>query len=258
MKGYQYTYDDIVKTLKGLGISKGDSVFIHSNLTFFGMLDEANSAEEINEAFYRAFCEVIGDEGTIIVPTFSYSFCKNEKYDLLNSKSDCGMFTEYIRKLDGAMRSYDANFSVAAIGNLANEYTENAATHSFGKDSFWERFKGKKGKIVCMNFHKGSTFIHFIEKSLNVPYRYDKNFYGDIILNDKIIENQMFTHFVRALDKPEDFPTCDRMNEVCRATNKLKEAQLGRGDIIVYDASELFCTMQEILKVRPRFFLKVE
>lgn len=32
------------------------------------------------------------------MPTFTYSFCKNEIYDKLNSKSTVGVLTEYFRK----------------------------------------------------------------------------------------------------------------------------------------------------------------
>ena len=40
----------------------------------------------------------IGENGTLIVPTFTYSISSGQKYDYKNSKNICGIFSEYIRK----------------------------------------------------------------------------------------------------------------------------------------------------------------
>ena len=81
MKTFDYSYEDIVASLKNVGIKTGDKIFIHSNLGFFGTLKDTNDPIEICTLFKKAIFEVIGKEGTLIVPTFSYSFTKNEIYD---------------------------------------------------------------------------------------------------------------------------------------------------------------------------------
>ena len=37
-------------------------------------------------------------KGTIIIPTFSYSFTKKETFDPTNTKSEVGIFSEIFRK----------------------------------------------------------------------------------------------------------------------------------------------------------------
>ena len=84
------------------------------------------------------------------------------------------MFSEYIRNDAKSKRSNDPNFSVSAIGENAEYFTQHCQSHSFGKDSFWERYLRKNGKFCNFNFDSGSTFFHYVEKLLGVPYRYDK------------------------------------------------------------------------------------
>ena len=70
-----YTYNDIVDALKNLNINEGDSIFVHSNLGFFGKMENCSNADELCENFLNAIVEVIGEEGTLVLPAFSYSFC---------------------------------------------------------------------------------------------------------------------------------------------------------------------------------------
>ena len=36
------------------------------------------------------------------------------------------------------------------------------------------------GKVLNLNFDAGSTLIHYVERELRVPYRFDKSFTGTI------------------------------------------------------------------------------
>jgi len=253
-----YTYHDITTAFKNIGVKDGDSVFLHSNLGFFGTLEDATTADQLNETFFNAIAEVVGNKGTIVVPTFSYSFCKNEEFDLKNTKGTCGMFSEYLRKVKSAKRSLDANFSVAAIGSLAEVYTCEAPEHSFGKNSFWERLTKQNGKILCLNFPYGSTFIHYVEKSLNVAYRYDKLFHGKLFIDGQFLKDATFIHYVRDLDRPDDESSCARLNEVYMEKGLLGNEKLGRGSILSYETQPLFDFLSDTLKTRPRFLLKNE
>ena len=164
---------------------RSDNVFIHSNLGFFGKLQDAITKDDYCMAFKESIFDVIGYDGTLAVPAFSYSFCNNEVYDKTKTIGIRGMFSEFIRNDTKALRSDDANFSIVAIGKNADYFTKNAPSYSFGPDSFWERFLKHDGKICNFNFDSGSTFIHYVEKLLKVNYRYDKGFRGKSIINGK-------------------------------------------------------------------------
>ena len=78
---YHYTQEDLIEALQATGIAEGDSIFIHSNLGFLGMMKDCGTKEKLCEGFLEALKTVVGDEGTIILPAFSYSFCHGEIYD---------------------------------------------------------------------------------------------------------------------------------------------------------------------------------
>ena len=178
MNKYDYTVQNILDSLKQVGLKKGDSIFTYSNLGFFGKLKNAETSEDYCAAFRDAIFKIIGNEGTLVVPAFSYSFCNSTRFNVSSTPSVCGMFSEYIRNDAQSKRSNDPNFSISAIGESAEYFTQDCQPHSFGKDSFWERYLKKNGKFCNFNFDSGSTFFHYVEKILDVPYRYDKEFKG--------------------------------------------------------------------------------
>lgn len=254
---FDYTFQDIVDVLQKLDITYGKSVFIHSNLGFFGKPQGVSSASQLCELFRKALFEVIGSEGTIICPTFSYSFCRKEVFDVENTKGVCGLFSEYIRCHPESLRSIDANFSVAAQGALAKFYTENAPEYSFGKDSFWERFLKRDGIICNFNFDAGSTFLHFIEREAKVSYRWDKPFPGTIISsnsNDKAV----FYHFVCDLDKPNHSPDVNKFHKHANKDGLFKQENLGKGTVLAMSSKQTFNYVINNLKPSPNFLIKGE
>ena len=76
-----YTYDDLLSALRGAGIREGDDVFIHSNIGFLGRLNGVSSSQELCDRFIQALQEVLGSKGTLVLPTFTYSFCHGEIFD---------------------------------------------------------------------------------------------------------------------------------------------------------------------------------
>lgn len=248
-----YTVDDIVTSLRKAGIVEGDNIFIHCNIGFFGRLEGANSADSLCAGFFEGLKKAVGEEGTLVVPTFSYSFCHNEVYNPMTTKSGCGLFTEFIYKQEGVIRSLDPNFSVTAYGKNSKYFTENPVHESFGYGSFWTRLMEKKGKIVCMNMDCGSTFVHYIEKQNNVLYRYNKAFNGIIELGDGSIMRDYYVHFVYGIETPDDGPCFTRLDKKIREADLCVEANLGKGTLLTMDANKYYEFISETLKKEPRF-----
>lgn len=254
MSKFDFTKEDIRNSLKNVGLVQGDSIFVHSNLGFFGTLDEINSKDDYCQSFKEAIFDVIGSNGTLIVPTFTYSFCNKENFDPAKTPSICGMFTEWIRTKTNCIRSEDANYSIAAIGQNAVFFTQDPPPHSFGENSFWARFLAKNGKFCNFNFDSASTFSHYVEKSLNVPYRYDKEFNGLVIKNNQSSKKSFF-HFVREL-KPEYEPQFEKFNQAAFKQNMVKTSNLGKGQIVCISASDSFNLIKNELIKDPFFLVK--
>jgi len=231
MVNHDYSKDDIVTALKKVGICKNDSIFVHSNLGFFGKLKDATDKISYGKVFKDAIFEVIGLEGTLVVPAFSYSYCNNDIYDKEKTIGVKGIFTEFIREDNDSLRSDDPNFSINAIGKNAEFFTKDVPSHSFGKNSFWEKFLNYEGKFCNFNLDSGSTFIHYVEKLLKVPYRYDKSFHGKSIINGKEVSN-IFYHFVYDLEKPTNYPDFSKFHAKAKEIGLTKTAELGKGQIV--------------------------
>ncbi len=251
---HDYSKDGIISALKELGVRKGDNLFMHSNIGFFGRLGDAASQEDYYRIFKEAILEVIGSEGTMAVPVFSYSFCRGSVFDIDETPGVCGFFSEMLRKDPSAARSADANFSIAAIGANSVFFTGDAPEHSFGKGSFWDKFLQKKGKICNFNFDAGSTFVHYVEKSIGVNYRYDKAFKG-VSKRNNVEKEEVFYHFVYDLGKPGDAPEFTKFHRKAVESGLAKTANVGRGQIVLVSAEDTFKLIEAEIPVNP-FFLR--
>ena len=80
---------DIALVLERLGLSAGDSVFVHSSLSSMGHV--SGGAEAVADALL----DVLGPRGTLMVPTFTFS--GTTAFDARNSPSKTGAVTEAIR-----------------------------------------------------------------------------------------------------------------------------------------------------------------
>jgi len=106
------TKNEIKSALSALGVRPGELALVHSSLKAFGRVE--NGADTVIDALL----EVLGPEGTLVLPTFTLSFQPLEKiiFDTVNSKSEVGIITEVFRRRPGVLRSTHLVHSVAASG----------------------------------------------------------------------------------------------------------------------------------------------
>tara|TARA_Y100000590_G_scaffold459927_1_gene618130 strand:- start:375 stop:1127 length:753 start_codon:yes stop_codon:yes gene_type:complete len=235
-----YNFIDICKALKKANIRKGDNVFCHTNLGFFGKPNRIKDSNSLCKLFYKAIIKVIGKEGTVIVPTFSYSFFK-KKIFLNSTKSETGIFSEYVRNLKGSKRSKDPNFSVAAYGKNKKYFTKTETNDTYAENSFFDKFHKLNGKIVDFNF-LGSTIIHYYERKINVSYRYNKIFFGKV--NGK---KESWIVYSRYLDKKfvhDPLPII----KILRKKKYFYRSKLGKGEITSISSKNFFQTIKKEIK----------
>ena len=67
---------ELLKKIKILGLKKGDAVYCHNNLSFFFLDEKSINKQKIVETFLKIIMQIIGNDGTLIVPTYTYSFSK--------------------------------------------------------------------------------------------------------------------------------------------------------------------------------------
>ena len=74
--------DQIKKALIDCGIKKDDFIFIHADEILGSQISSSETEEDPVLKFIQALIDLVGDQGTIVVPTFTYSFITSKQYDI--------------------------------------------------------------------------------------------------------------------------------------------------------------------------------
>lgn len=192
--------DDIVRAFQQSGVRPGDLLMLHSDSMVLAQLPPM-TVEERCKVFFDALDEVLGPEGTLVLPAFTYSFTKNQNFNVADTPSTVGILTNYFRSLPGVVRSSDPNFSVAVKGPMAQELTSSVSNDCFGPDSVFallDKHDAWLGAMGCSI--ERLTFVHYVEQKAKVDYRYFKKFSGFIESNDSKIFAEV-NYFVRDLER---------------------------------------------------------
>jgi len=189
---------EIVELVTHLGVGPGDRLMVHSFLPSLGIIEGGPGG------LADALGEVLGPDGTLMVPTFTYSFRRDEVFDIRGSKSTVGAFTEHVRTQPGAVRSACPMFSMAGIGPDADRLLQRQSPACFGAGSVFEALFDNDVKFLGLgiDYDQGYTFFMHLEKIANIPLREDQTYYGDCLDLDGQQYADQATHFVRVDDPP--------------------------------------------------------
>lgn len=251
-----YTSEDLDKVLKQMPMETGDVIFLHSNLGFFGRAEGVTNSEELCNMFLDSLTRRLGKNGTIVVPTFTYSFPRGEVFSIDTPAPAMGIFSEWIRKHPDSIRSSDPCYSVAAIGAKAKALTNNSPENSFAPESFFGRFMRENGAILNLNFDAGSTFLHYLEREFKVPYRFDKTFEGYLLQENGSKSLARSTIYVRYLSSEGTSPVFEPFHkEAIRAGYYISEG-LGRGQLGFIRANDCKVLLHSLLPSQPGLLTK--
>ena len=252
MKSFDYNKKDIVKCLKKIGVKKKDTIFCHSDILKFGIPSCGLQRKKIAQLFYESFFEVIGKEGTLILPTFSYSFCKKEVYKPNISSSICGLLSEELRKNKKNFLLYpDPNLSCIIFGRYKKYLAKFENKNSYGSNSLFHKFYSLNGKVCNLNLDAGSTFLHFLERKLNTTYRFEKKFFGKIKYKSNIIKDYAIIYVVyKKIKKKVSFY---KFTKFAKRRGYFKQSNLGRGNIGLIDSKDCFMILKKKLLENQSF-----
>ena len=180
-----YTSSDLIIIMQSMGMREGSNVFIHSSMREF--YNYRGTAKE----FIEAILQVIGSEGTLMMPAFPKNVRKLLNRDGINfslseEPSGAGYLSEEFRKYPGVKRSINIQHSVCAIGKLASFFT---CTHHLS-DTCWDVFSPyyKMSQVSTLIFSFGLTpylrnvtVVHCAESVFKNKYKYFNSFWGEKI-----------------------------------------------------------------------------
>jgi aminoglycoside 3-N-acetyltransferase len=193
-----YKFKDLVNSYRDIGITKGSIISLKTDLLLLGGY-EKNKKREILTDHLNAIDKVINlDKGTVVVQSASTSLCNTETpYNYIDTPSETGVLTEFIRGKTESIRSYHAFESYAALGRHSDEICNNVTRHSYGVDTPEYRMIEMGAKCVSLGIkpRKSCSTVHHVEAMVGVPYRYVKE-YNHPVEHNGIVKKERFYRYV--------------------------------------------------------------
>ncbi len=162
-------------------IKKGDFLYIVSD-----MLELAKACREEGHKFdanemIDKLQGMVGNEGTIVFPTFNWDYCKGIAFDYYKTPSRTGSLTKAALKRSDFKRTSHPIYSFAVWGKDSAKLLENESIDSFGPGTIFEYMHevDAKGISIGIPILEGLTYVHHVEQMVGVPYRYHKEFTAD-------------------------------------------------------------------------------
>ncbi len=253
----KHTKELIEDALRKISIEKGDTVLVHANASPVMNLSECDWWDDALELMKEAFLNVLGEEGTLIVPTFNYEFCKGKSYDHKKTPSQLGLFSNSVLFDKRSIRSLHPVFSFSAIGKNSEELCKDLPATSFGKGSFFDRIYNKNVKLIFFNVGlEACSFIHYIEQAFGVDYRFLKYFRG-IVINGESEFDYVIDYNVRCREKEVEEENLIPLTNKLLSEKKLKMILLeDKYPIYQVGCQDVYAAAIEELAKNPYFFLK--
>jgi len=145
-------------------------------------------------------------------------------------------------------------FSVSAVGAKSKEMVSNISHDCFGKNSVWDRLYIADAAFLNIGIAIGSTFIHYIEETLGVPYRSLKKFSGYVIDDGNKFFHEV-SYFVRDLNLADSTPDFTRVDRDARSFGYAKLSSVGKGEISLIRAQAMFQLCQQGLQKDPGYLI---
>lgn len=253
-KNMEFRVHDFYNALINLGIKCGDTLCVHSELIGFGLPAIRNN--DYLDLLIKIFMSVVGDEGTLLMPTFTYSFCKGEKYSVSDTPSTVGILTEFFRNYEEVYRTKHPIFSFAVWGKRKKDFLD-TGFDAFGINSVFDKMMSENNKIVMFGAAKGYTCYHQAEQIVGVKHRYFKEFTGFVIDKDNEATEITVPYYVRCLDMRSSLDEI-KLNIYLNEQSIQKNIKINQGNISVFSlplAMNYFLTK---LKEDELFFIKEE
>ncbi len=256
----------IFLSLKKIRIKKNDTVFISTDLknlyfpflTFLKRDNNLLDEKYLSELFFDIIKEYFLPNGTVIFPSYSWSFIKKKYFNPKKTKPELGILEKNIFSKKGVYRSIHPTNSIIAIGKKSKFVTEKHGLFSFGANSPFHKFHKINLKFLNIGvpFYNSCTYVHHLEHLNGINHRFYKPISGKIINHGKSIRNIYYIlvkyhYFNRIFERNEKrlYQKLLKMKKV----NKITQKKILFSNISCKDVYDVGLSM---LEKNPSAFMK--
>lgn len=235
-----------------VGADQSRVLYVHSGLTFGTPAPGVGRRDLLERVL-----DVLRGLGvpTLCMPTFTFSFCNGTSFDRQRSRSSMGALNEHFRQQHDVERSLDPLMSVAAVGDDL-DLVRNLGEQSIGRDSTFDKLAHRDDvRFLFLGVRPGAcfTYMHYLEWKANVPYRYDRDFTGDVIDDGAAttVTKKLFVRYngVFASDTSFDY------ERQLLSLGHLSEASIGASSISCMERGVAERLYLDLLATDPNYFI---
>ena len=188
---------------KHWGLERGDIVLLSSDIMQLTFTSMRNGERFDRNLFLEAILGVIGEEGTLLIPTFNWDFCHGVAFDYHKTPCKTGTLGTVALRHPAFRRTRHPLYSFAVAGKDQALLCDMENVSSFGDDSPFGYLLRNHGKNVLINLHYTDcfTFVHHCEEVCGVnTYRFQKTFTGQYIDEQGVESTRSYSMLVRSYE----------------------------------------------------------
>lgn len=241
---------EIQDALSALNVPQNRVVMAHSSLFKFGLIEGGVAG------VYDCIREALGEDATIVMPAFTFSFGAKRVWHAKDTRSEAGALSEYFRTSIASARSIHPFHSVTAVGPLAENVTSGRCLSSFGERSAFQKLyeMDALNLSVGTEFIGGATYLHIGEEQLKVPYRFMKAFPGEVFDLDGERVDLTFEMYCREVTETHQYDNVwDGCWDDLNARGLFTTTYLKGSMFALSNIRETLDTFKEFLKADPYY-----
>lgn len=222
---------DLLSVLRQCDISEGDILYIPSDVTQLLVsarkkygIDNAEKRNSFLHDIVDTFKVAVGSNGTLMFPIFSWDFNHGVPFNIKSTLGKVGSLPNWIlQNRNEFTRTQHPMYSFMVWGKDAKMLTKMNNIDCWGEYSPFGYMHRNNVKALFLNVpvHRGFTFTHYVEESIQVPYRYFKNFqstYIDINGNNSVRNYVMYVRDIEIISNEIFQDSFFEKNKILKST----------------------------------------
>jgi aminoglycoside 3-N-acetyltransferase len=223
------------------GVRQDDVLLGHFALSWFGYLEGGA------EGLIDTLLDILGPGGTLVMPTFSFSWLGREPFDPLTTPSREGAVTDRFWRRAGVVRSAHTTHSFAAFGKHAPAIVagHDHTRSPLSEDGPLGRLEALNARILMFAPLNANTAMHVGEWRAGIPLL-------DLIcpiMGDGVRREVLVPNCPRHV---EFQPACERLF----ARNQIHEAVLGEQTVRTMLCRDAIAAQEEVMREMPELQLQ--
>ena len=253
-----HTKESLMKDLRSMELDGTEAIMVHSSMKSIGEVE--GGADTVVDAFMEFF-----KKGLFMTPTHTWDQMGAD-YPIFNPETEpacVGIIPNIFRTRPGVVRSLHATHSIAAYGEIAEEYIkgEENATSPCPPGGCWDRLREVDAKILLLGVtHGRNTFIHSVDEYLGIGDRLtDEPTLMHIVMPDGSIKDvNMYRHYNRVM-RTGAFSDCfDKMKQAFYDLGAAKLVKFGDAECILCEARKIFEVCQKLFEIEETCIIERE